>query len=735
MIIEKIVLNRFKKFENLEVALLQGLNVIKGPNEAGKSTLHSAVIAGLFFDPSHRRAEIKSNISWYSDKMYEISLTINENGKGYTLSKDFENKRIQISENGLRQEITDTSIINRKLCDWLGFSSISAFRSTVCIEQDKISQVTKGEKEIGEILQSTITGEDDATANSLIEWLTGVVSDESNESEKSGEIIRPVKELSGMISDLENEYTAAKTDANKASISNARLLEIEERLNEIDSLLHTKTTLKKKNDTRRAFQSELRIIEEKFAHASNALKLHEEILALGQRLSAYKPFFKLTDEDIETFHSLLGKKQSLEELQNSLQEQLNQPKQKVIQKRPKLNPVFIGGVIVLWIGLIGTILTKFMLILAFVGLVALCGGIILMLSKSEVQIELSPSQIRNQISHANDQINFIDENIKYFLSRTKTGAVKEFIEKQESYKPLKKRQIEKESELLGMIGEESIEKVKREFEELSRRKDKIKDELGKLDPFVLDSEGYQRTLDETEKLGKEKAGLEAEKRELEITVANVKTTDADLATLQERLAGLRQKMEFYEHRRLVYENCLSFLQMARRKTLRSATNVLEEEIERHLGTITGNRYRKVRVDKETLNLLAYSQDKNDYVDVQNLSRATIDQIYLAARLGLVKLVSGNKKPPLLLDDPFVTFDDKRLEATMQLIIEVAKEYQVLLFTCTDRYDQYADKVVDLRTYSFLNNSSKLDAFDETRIEPVIIDDAQPIQEQPPNLEQ
>jgi uncharacterized protein YhaN len=163
--------------------------------------------------------------------------------------------------------------------------------------------------------------------------------------------------------------------------------------------------------------------------------------------------------------------------------------------------------------------------------------------------------------------------------------------------------------------------------------------------------------------------------------------------------------------------------------------VLEEEIEKYISTITHDRYGKVKVDQETLNLSIYSPEKHDYVNVENLSRATIDQIYLAARLGLVKLVCGNKKPPLLLDDPFITFDDNRLEATMELLIEVAKDYQILLFACSDRYDQYADKVIDLRTYSVLNNGAAISASNETQIEPVIIGEDEIFKEQPQNLEQ
>ena len=42
-----------------------------------------------------------------------------------------------------------------------------------------------------------------------------------------------------------------------------------------------------------------------------------------------------------------------------------------------------------------------------------------------------------------------------------------------------------------------------------------------------------------------------------------------------------------------------------------------------------------------------------------LGLIALDLVYLVARIGLVRLVTGDRRPPLILDDPFVTFDDDR----------------------------------------------------------------------------
>ena len=59
--------------------------------------------------------------------------------------------------------------------------------------------------------------------------------------------------------------------------------------------------------------------------------------------------------------------------------------------------------------------------------------------------------------------------------------------------------------------------------------------------------------------------------------------------------------------------------------------------------------------------------ENDWVPVTELSQGTLDVIYLAARLGLVRLVTGDRRPPLVLDDPFVTLDDARAARALELL--------------------------------------------------------------------
>jgi uncharacterized protein YhaN len=103
----------------------------------------------------------------------------------------------------------------------------------------------------------------------------------------------------------------------------------------------------------------------------------------------------------------------------------------------------------------------------------------------------------------------------------------------------------------------------------------------------------------------------------------------------------------------------------------------------------------VRIDDTNLGIEVFAPERDGWVPVTDLSQGTLDVVYLAARLGLVRLVTGESRPPLVLDDPFVTLDDVRAPRALELLREIAGDFQVIYLTASDRYDGLADLVVEL----------------------------------------
>ena len=104
--------------------------------------------------------------------------------------------------------------------------------------------------------------------------------------------------------------------------------------------------------------------------------------------------------------------------------------------------------------------------------------------------------------------------------------------------------------------------------------------------------------------------------------------------------------------------------------------------------LTGGRYDKVLLDR-TLALSAEPSGDSTPRSIQVLSQGAADQQYLAVRLAICQLVlPPEKHVPLILDDVFASFDDQRLAAALEWLLQESQNRQILLFTCHDRERTY-----------------------------------------------
>ena len=61
-------------------------------------------------------------------------------------------------------------------------------------------------------------------------------------------------------------------------------------------------------------------------------------------------------------------------------------------------------------------------------------------------------------------------------------------------------------------------------------------------------------------------------------------------------------------------------------------------------------------------------------------------------------MSEDVKLPIVLDDPFVNYDEKRLKISKELLDEISVEHQVILFTHSPEYAKWGNVVLDLNDY-------------------------------------
>ena len=104
--------------------------------------------------------------------------------------------------------------------------------------------------------------------------------------------------------------------------------------------------------------------------------------------------------------------------------------------------------------------------------------------------------------------------------------------------------------------------------------------------------------------------------------------------------------------------------------------------------LTDGRYSGVVLDR-TFHLSAEPADERVYRDAALLSAGASDQLYLAVRLAICRMVlPRDKAAPLILDDALANFDDQRLAAALDWLAEESRSRQILLFTCHRREGDY-----------------------------------------------
>lgn len=127
------------------------------------------------------------------------------------------------------------------------------------------------------------------------------------------------------------------------------------------------------------------------------------------------------------------------------------------------------------------------------------------------------------------------------------------------------------------------------------------------------------------------------------------------------------------------------------ETLRAADSDIQSRFSPELGklaahymsVVTDGRYESVLINRD---FSAKTKLADDTVprETEYLSAGTLDLMYLAVRLAVCTLaLPENSDCPLILDDTLVNLDAERTKQAMKLLGEIAKQRQVILFTCKE----------------------------------------------------
>jgi len=162
---------------------------------------------------------------------------------------------------------------------------------------------------------------------------------------------------------------------------------------------------------------------------------------------------------------------------------------------------------------------------------------------------------------------------------------------------------------------------------------------------------------------------------------------------QEAAAGMAEAAERYLRlktaARLLQWSMERFRQTRQGPMLARASEIFQ--------ALTLGSFSRLLVDADSHDsprLMSIRADGNKPVEVPGLSEGTRDQLYLALRLAaLDQQASQGSRMPLIADDLFINFDDRRTEAGLQVLGDVSRRMQVILLTHHDHLVPLARQVL------------------------------------------
>ncbi len=616
-----IHIDGFGKFHNFDMHLDEGMNIIYGHNEAGKSTLHSFLQAMLYgLGRRSGRAMSKKYQSWDYPEDYSGQLRIEHKGKIYLIHRDFNENIITIHNETDREDIADPE---NWLSNMLDGISETAFENTVSIGQ----------------LHS-------ATSRGMINELKSCIRNLNSTGDLSLDSAGALEILNQQKSQLQSKLVpdAAKTYAQLVGeIRNIeRDVQQPEYENQLRKYQDLRTEVRTEQVDRQTKKEELlqKVAAQETTLQQSGLKDASEIentVAFGDRVYAV---YKSENE-----------------------------KQKNISR-------IILPVVLFILALISLILD---ILFAAAGLPEIAA----IFNISAEKIPRISAIVKGSALGATIPVALFTFFSVLFVMLGFT-MLHNNINSRKSYD---KALRDLENILNKYIGTSDISETA--MSSFHTHMDELLKITGELTANKTDLDALTHEIQ----------GLNDDERRYDVELQKQNEKQTELEGKLQHLVNVKNRAEMLKHTisnndalteeidaiNLAYET-MSELETSIKQ---SFGHYLNKEAGDLISGITGGVYDSIWINQ---NLDIYMNTPTKLVPIEDVSTGTMDQIYLALRLAASRLMQSsgsssddNRKNrlPLIFDDSFAMYDEKRLNSALHFIMDIHPG-QILLFTCHTR---------------------------------------------------
>ncbi len=707
MRITRLRLRDLKAHRDLDLELASGLTVVRGPNEAGKTTLQRALELALFRKVTAGGAEIDGFRSWGAaeDGRPWIAMDfVQEDLEGTrqgSLEKDFRGAKgtVQLVFDG--ETVTDPARVDEILADLTGIPSEKFFRSTASVRHHEVFDLARDEGALRDRLQASISGADRGTSVAK-RRLDKALRDLQARGERNPGRLRVAEEAVARSEAvvLQGEGQLAQLERDREALVGAR----ERRASSEHALAERRSLLEKARQAER-LTGERTVAQERFERYRQAVAVAAQVAELdaGHPSPNPLPILRQLVERTRVLDRQIG------ELRVQLGAEPSAVDYDVVFPEPRYRPfawlslvLAIGGVVAVALGVFAGVVAAVAggAAAAVVGLLFAAYARSRRRAASDVllQKQLRDDEIARRLrgrSQLQDDLRRSEADLAAQLATIEVddpAAAEDLLAREDAHVQAIDRA---RAQLDGLVGKEPVETLPTQRDAAALTIEQKTAALEALGPIAKEPRARERLEVEVRD---QEAALERARDDEAGARARVEQNPVDaeqIAGEAERLAAWREQLAALQRRQRVYQAALDAIQRAETATMRTATRYLEKRMRGDLARLTGGRYRRVAVDDATLDISIFAPERGDWVRLDDLSQGTLDLGYLAARLGLVRLVTQDRRPPLVFDDPFVTFDDARADRAVGLLRDLAADFQVIYLTTSDRYDHAADRVVEL----------------------------------------
>lgn len=308
MILERLRLQRFGRFEDRDCKFGPGLNVVRGLNEAGKSTIREAIVRLLFDTTSvdTNAHKVLRHTTWGHDRDFVLGAAFAIGDDHWEIEKDFDRDEILLSATDGSETLHDNALVTERLYDLLGVASREIYTTTACLEQQDFASLRAG-SQVGELLQQTMTGGAAASGvREIIERLAKTQGKLEVGLKGAYKTPGPIRTARDDIASLRGEIDALSPEVAAAEDARARLDSERERLTQLRDQLELDSALLEAADRRaqlvaRAEELQGRCVEAE-GERRQARELAEQLKATEDELASSED---LSDELVAKIRRLL----------------------------------------------------------------------------------------------------------------------------------------------------------------------------------------------------------------------------------------------------------------------------------------------------------------------------------------------------------------------------------------------------------------------------------------------